>query len=141
MVSPDELERDFTLRTAVARYEALRIRESLAGTVGPDEPDAVDEGRLSRGEELELLALAEVITRKIGYGRQLSVRGARQAGASWSEIGRALGTSKQAAWEAHSRWIDQQVEQNKDNDLTGLDPVQASHARQVAGSLELEAKA
>ena len=140
MVSPDELERDVTLQTAVARYEALRMRESLAGIVDPVEPDAMDERRLSRGEVLELLALAEVITRKVGYGRQLSVRGARQAGASWSEIGRALGTSKQSAWEAHSRWIDQQVEQHKGNDIAGFDPVQASGARLVAGSPELEAK-
>lgn len=117
------------------------MRESLAGTVDPAEPDAMDERGLSRGEELELLALAEVITRKVGYGRQLSVRGALQAGASWSEIGRALGTSKQSAWEAHSRWIDQQVQQNKDNGVAGFDAVQASRARQVAGSPELEAKA
>ena len=140
MVSPDELEHDVTLRTAVAKYEALRMRESLVGTSDPDEPDAIDEQLLSRGEELELLALAEVITRKVGYGRQLSVRAARQAGASWSEIGRALGTSKQSAWEAHSRWIDQQVEQNKDNGVAGFDAVQASRARQVTGSPELETK-
>lgn len=140
MVSPDELERDVTLQTAIAKYEALRMRETLAGSVDPTQVDASEQRRLSRGEELELLALAEVITRKVGYGRQLSVRGARQAGASWSEIGRALGTSKQSAWEAHSRWIDQQVQQNKDNGVAGFDAVQANRARQVAGSPEPEAK-
>ena len=51
----------------------------------------------------------EVIARKAGYGRQLGVRSARAAGASWAQIGAALGTTKQSAWEAYSRWVDQQV--------------------------------
>jgi hypothetical protein len=63
---------------------------------------------LTREEALELLALGEVIARKAGYGRQLTVRTARAAGASWSQIGAALGTTKQSAWETHTRWIDDQ---------------------------------
>jgi hypothetical protein len=65
-------------------------------------------GPLSRQEALELLALSEAIARNAAYGRQLTVRSARAAGASWTQIGAALGTTKQSAWEAHSRWIDQQ---------------------------------
>jgi hypothetical protein len=49
-----------------------------------------------------------VIARKAGYGRQLAVRSARAAGASWAQIGAALGTTKQSAWEAHARWLDAQ---------------------------------
>jgi hypothetical protein len=49
-----------------------------------------------------------LIARKAGYGRQLDVRSARSAGASWAQIGAALRTSKQSAWEAHTRWIDGQ---------------------------------
>ena len=49
------------------------------------------------------------LARKAAYGRQLTVRSARSAGASWTQIGAALGTTKQSAWEAHSRWIDQQA--------------------------------
>ncbi|MFE2938238.1 hypothetical protein ACFXKG_04065 [Streptomyces sp. NPDC059255] len=102
MSTPEELESRFTLRTAVTRYDELRTRESLYA------PDTDDTAALTRDETLELLALSELIARKAAYGRQLSVRSARRAGASWSRIGAALGTSKQAAWEAHSRWIDEQ---------------------------------
>jgi hypothetical protein len=55
-----------------------------------------------------MLALGEVIIRKAGYGRQLSVRTARAIGASWAQIGAALGTSKQSVWETHTRWLDEQ---------------------------------
>jgi hypothetical protein len=55
-----------------------------------------------------LRALGEVLARKAGYGRQLGVRTARAVGASWSQIGAALGTSKQAAWETHTRWLEDQ---------------------------------
>ncbi|KPC63883.1 hypothetical protein [Streptomyces chattanoogensis] len=99
MLTPESLEGHFTLLTATARYDALRLRDSLA----PD-PDVQP---LSRDEVLEMLALGEVIARKAAYGRQLSVRSARAAGASWSQVGAALGMSKQAAWEAHSRWLEQ----------------------------------
>lgn len=102
MVSPDELERRFTLMTAVARYDELRARDAFAS---PDDPD---EQPLSRAEALELLALSEVIARKAGYGRQLAVRTARAAGASWSDIGAALGTSKETAADTHHRWLTEQ---------------------------------
>ena len=61
---------------------------------------------LTREEALEMLALSEVVIRKAGYGRQAMVRAARDSGASWTQVGTALGTTKQAAWEAHNRWAD-----------------------------------
>jgi hypothetical protein len=64
---------------------------------------------LSPAETLELLALGEVIVRKIGYTRPAMVRAARVAGASWTHVGAALGTSKQAAWEAYHGWIEEQA--------------------------------
>jgi len=134
MVNPDEFEQRLTLRTAVARYEQLRSRESMSGAPGRDGPDASDGQRLSRDEMLELLALMEVIIRKAGYGRQCSIRSARDVGASWSEIGRALGTSKQSAWEAHTRWIDQQVDQHRAGGVEGFDDDDARRARELAGS-------
>lgn len=75
------------------------MRDALSSVreLGDGEP-------LSRSEALEMLALSEVVVRKAGYGRQAMVRSARSAGASWTQIGTALGTSKQAAWEAHNRW-------------------------------------
>ena len=59
----------------------------------------------------------------------MSVRSARSAGASWSQIGAALGTSKQAAWEAHGRWIDDQAEQHRRSGFEGLNDKEAATAR------------
>src|SRR6266542_2438116 len=101
MYTPDNMEHQFTLLTATARHDQLRTRDALAP---PADPGA------DADEALELLALGELIARKAGYGRQLGVRTARAAGASWSEIGAALGTSKQSAWEAHARWLEDQVQ-------------------------------
>jgi hypothetical protein len=102
-ISPDDLERQHTLSTATTRYDDLRMRDALAAVGGGGgEP-------LTREETLEMLALSEVVIRKAGYGRQAMVRSARNAGASWTQIGAALGSSKQAAWEAHHRWVEEQV--------------------------------
>ena len=104
MVAIDALDREHTLSTAVRRHEDLRTRDSLAD---PDDP--AGPRPLGRAEALELLALGEVIARKAGQGRQLTVRTARGAGASWADIGQALGTTRQSAWEAHRRWFDGQA--------------------------------
>ncbi|MEV6299251.1 hypothetical protein AB0M02_07590 [Actinoplanes sp. NPDC051861] len=103
MAIPDELERRHTLATATARYNELRMMEAVT-TVSPD----AEAAGLTAKEILEMLALGEVVIRKVGYGRQAMVRSARQAGASWTQIGAALGSSKQAAWEAHQRWVEDQ---------------------------------
>ena len=105
MTTPEDVERQHTLLTAVARFDELRAHE----TFGPVPGEGGVRGALTRQEALELLALGEVIARKAGYGRQLAVRSARAAGASWAQVGAALGTSKQSAWEAHTRWVDAQV--------------------------------
>lgn len=120
----EELEGLFTLPAAAARFEELRTRDALAGDgVAP----------LVREEALELLALGEVIARKAGYGRQLSVRSARAAGASWAEIGTALGTSRQAAWETHQRWIDGQAQRYGTVGEIGFDEDDVAAARMLAG--------
>ncbi|NYJ06790.1 hypothetical protein [Petropleomorpha daqingensis] len=117
----EALEKELTLPAAVARFEGLRLRDSLA-----DPP-------LNHDETLELLALGEVIARKSGYGRQLTVRSARTAGASWAAIGRALGTTRQSAWEAHQRWIDGQAAQHGEVGQLGFDEEEAAAARELAG--------
>ncbi|MBA3843542.1 MAG: hypothetical protein H0X39_13195 [Actinobacteria bacterium] len=124
----DALERRLTLTSAVARLEQLRTRDSQV--------ELTDESgkSLSRGETLELLALGEIIAHKAGYGRQLVVGRAREAGASWAEIGQALGVSRQSAWEAHTRWIDAQAEQHQVNDYEGLDDEAVALAREAAGA-------
>ncbi|GAA3982633.1 hypothetical protein GCM10023085_76060 [Actinomadura viridis] len=127
-MSPDELDTALTLRSAVARYEELRARD-----VFDDEQEP-----LSRAEALEVIALGEVIARKARYGRQLSVRTARAAGASWSQIGQAMGTSKQTAWETHHRWIDQQAEQRRDRGHWGLEEDEVARERGLAGPVDPE---
>ncbi|MFJ7770509.1 hypothetical protein ACIQ1J_19385 [Streptomyces sp. NPDC097107] len=126
MTTPQSIEPQHTLLTAVARLDELRTRESLAG-------DGSDEEALDRTQLLELLALSEVVARKAAYGRQLTVRSAREAGASWAQIGAALGTSKQAAWEAHLRWIDAQEAACGRPGEIGSSPADAAEARVTAG--------
>jgi hypothetical protein len=139
MTTPQDLERQFTLVTATTRYDELRTRDAIAPasdlTTEP-EPTLGPGGQLSQGEALEMLALGEVITRKAGYGRQLAVRTARAAGASWSQIGQALGTTKQSAWEAHARWIEDQAEQHRRSGYEGWDDEQVTAARALAGQID-----
>jgi hypothetical protein len=139
MTTPASLEHQHTLATAVARYNELRMRDLLApGAGGLPADEQPGPGPLSREEALELLALSEVIARKAAYGRQLSVRSARAAGASWTQIGAALGTTKQSAWEAHSRWIDQQASQRSAYGHQSMDSQQAEAARALAGNPDNE---
>jgi hypothetical protein len=142
-MTPDSLESQHTLATAVARFDELRARDILAGEPepGPVPPGPADEdlpasAPLASQQALELLALGEVVARKAAYGRQLTVRSAREAGASWSQIGAALGISKQSAWEGHNRWIDQQVSEHSRIDYTGLDEQEAAAARELAGQAD-----
>jgi hypothetical protein len=142
-MTPDSLESQHTLATAVARFDELRARDILAGEPepGPVPPGPADEdlpasAPLASQQALELLALGEVVARKAAYGRQLTVRSAREAGASWSQIGTALGISKQSAWEGHNRWIDQQVSEHSRIDYTGLDEQEAAAARELAGQAD-----
>src|SRR6195952_721153 len=116
MATPDELEHQHTLSTATTRYDELRMRDALAAMAedGAARP-------LSTEESLELLALSEVVIRKAGYGRQSMVRSARGIGASWTQIGTALGSTKQAAWESPPRWIEDQARQHELNGYSGLD--------------------
>ena len=116
-MTPDEREQQVTLLTAAARFDELRRRDALAPPGLEDsDPQAAP---LSREEALDLLALGEVLIRKAGYGRQLAVRTARATGASWSQIGAALGTTKQSAWETHLRWLAEQDEQTTPAEVAG----------------------
>src|SRR6266849_8767236 len=131
MVTPDVAQTHLTLLTAAARFDELSLQDALASMA---EDDAAGGGQpLARDEALELLALGEAIARKAAYGRQLTVRSARAAGASWSQIGAALGISKQSAWEAHSRWIDQQARQHGQLGYEGMNEREAAAALALAG--------
>ena len=119
-----KLEWALSLHTAVERFEELRTQEATVEGPGPSLPMA---------EALEVLALSEVITRKVRYGQRLSVRTARTAGASWADIGRSLGVSRQAAWESHMRWMDGREAQHRASDTDAFDGQQISQARIWAG--------
>jgi hypothetical protein len=54
------------------------------------------------GRPLEGLRAAQSVEKAIDKVLREQVRRARNAGCSWSEIGEALGTTKQAAWERFS---------------------------------------
>lgn len=138
MPTPVSLECEHTLATAVARYDELRMRDLLAPGIDVPEDEQPEPAPLSQQEALELLALSEVIARKATYGRQLTVRSARAAGASWTQIGAALGTTKQSAWEAHSRWIEQQANQRSAYGYQSMDSQQAAAARALAGNPDNE---
>lgn len=137
MYTPEGLDGQFTLRTAAIRFDELRGREALASFA--EDVSGATPLPLGCTEALELLALSEVLARKAHYGRQLSVRTARAAGASWSQIGAALGISKQAAWEAHGQWIDGQAEAHRRTGHTGLNDAATAAARALAGDPEQEA--
>jgi hypothetical protein len=137
VTTPASIEREHTIGTAVARYIELRDRELLAAAAADMTASSTPGPRpLSRQEALELLALSETIARKALYGQQLSVRSARLAGASWSQIGAALGTSKQSAWDAHTRWINRQSEQHGRKDYEGMNDQEAAAARDLAGEVD-----
>jgi hypothetical protein len=131
MTTPETTRQHLTLLTAAARFDELSLRDALASTAEGEAPDGAPP--LAREEALELLALGELIARKAAYGRQLAVRSARASGASWSDIGAALGVSKQAAWEAHSQWIEDQAERHRRDGVSGMDPDMADAARWLAG--------
>ena len=137
----DDLEREHTLLTAAHRYDDLRLRHTLIGSgIEEDIEEDIDDRtggprvHLPMHEALELLALGEVLTRKAAYGRQLAVRAARSAGASWSQIARASGVTKQSAWEAHNAWIQAQVEAHRARDGEGFTPAEEASARRLAGA-------
>jgi hypothetical protein len=130
MTSPALTSTHRTLLSAAARFDQLSMRDALASMAEEEDPGSGDS--LSKEEALELLALGDVIARKAAYGRQLTVRSARAAGASWSQIGAALGVSKQAAWEAHSQWIEDQAEQHRRDGYSGMDTDMADAARTLA---------
>jgi hypothetical protein len=119
-----ELDRRYSLRAAVERFDELRTKE-LIGYRYSRPPS------LTRAEVLELLALTELIARKAAWDRQLTIRTARQAGASWAEIGEWMGVIPKAVWESHQRWIDEQAARAAD----GSSEFDEAEARAVAGQV------
>ena len=138
--SPEVLEREFSLLTAVTRLDFLSRRDNVV----VDEPnDSVDDDDWMRikdvtttldvDEALELLALGEVVARKAHEHRQLGIRAALRGGADWRQIGRALGVSPRAAWERHTHWLDEQTRARATGSADALDAREIAAARALAG--------
>jgi hypothetical protein len=139
--TPEVLENEFSLLTAVTRLDFLSRRDNVVS----DEPnDSVDDDddwmrikdvttTLDAEEALELLALGEVVARKAHEHRQLGIRAALRGGADWSQIGRALGVSPRAAWERHLSWLDEQTAARAVGDADALDAESIDVARRLAG--------
>jgi hypothetical protein len=140
--TPEVLESEFSLMTAVTRLDFLSRRDN---NVVIDQPnDSADDDddwmrikdvttTLDADEALELLALGEVVARKAHEHRQLGIRAALRGGAGWDDIARAMGVTPRVAWERHARWLDEQATARQAGDADALDPEALDQARQLAG--------
>jgi hypothetical protein len=130
-ITPEALEPDFTLTTAATRLDFLSRRDSgetNLNTVRDDDDDengwaSFRDTSLDTYEALELLALGEVVSRKAHDSQLIGIRAALRGGASWDQIGDALGVPADFAWETFTDAIAEQ-----------LDAEAAAAARELAGS-------
>jgi hypothetical protein len=129
-ITPEALEAEFSLPTAATRLDFLSRRDSgniALNTVQQPDDDwsslrAIDTS-LDTYEALELLALGEVVARKAHDSQLIGIRAALRGGAGWEEIGAALGTTPDAAYDAFQEAVARQL----DNDA-------AAAARELAGA-------
>lgn len=98
-MTPADLDRT-SLRDLVDRYVNLSLRD-LTGTVTGTP--------LAAAEHVELLTVGAAVARQVSLGRQVAVRRALQAGATWSQIANAHGITERAARRAFRDWIDGQA--------------------------------
>ena len=139
--TPEVLENEFSLLTAVTRLDFLSRRDNVVIDEPNDSADDDDHWMrikdvtttLDVEEALELLTLGEVVARKAHEHRQLGIRAALRGGADWQQIGRALGVSPRAAWERHVHWLDQQARARAAGNADALDAESVAAARTLAG--------
>jgi len=139
--TPEVLESEFSLLTAVTRLDFLSRRDNVVVDQPNDSADDDDDWMrikdvtttLDVDEALELLALGEVVARKAHEHRHLGIRAALRGGAGWAEIARALSTSPRSAWEQHTRWLDEQAAARGAGDAEALGTDELALARELAG--------
>jgi hypothetical protein len=135
-ITPEALENEFSLNTAVSRLDFLSRRDDGDASLDPVQAIHADDWSSIRNmgtsldvaEALELLALGELVARKAHDSRLTGIRAALRGGAGWEEIAAALGVPPGEAWEIFARAIDEQV---GDHALSA-DAAQA--ARDLAGT-------
>jgi hypothetical protein len=139
-ITPEVLEGEFSLVTAVTRLDFLSRRDNVV----IDKPvDTVEDDdwmslrnvstSLDAEEALELLALGEVVARKAHDSRHLGIWAALRGGVDWSRIAAALATTPAQAWDDHSAWLDAQAEARAAGDPDALDAATVTVARERAG--------
>jgi hypothetical protein len=139
--TPEVLESEFSLMTAVTRLDFLSRRDNIVVDQPNDSTGDDDDWMrikdvtttLDVDEALELLALGEVVARKAHEHRQLGIRAALRGGADWTQIARAMSISPRAAWERHTSWLDQQAAARRAGDPDALGQDELELARRLAG--------
>jgi hypothetical protein len=135
-ITPDALEQEFSLTTAVTRLDFLARRDSGATTLNTVADVDTDDWSsfkaaatsLDVPESLELLALGEVVARKARDSQLTGFRAALRGGASWEQIASALDVRPEEAWTRYHQLIERQERSRV------LDPDAAAAARELAGT-------
>ena len=135
-ITPDALDQEFSLTTAVTRLDFLSRRDSGATTLNTVEDVDADDWTsfkaastsLDVPESLELLALGEVVARKARDSQLTGFRAALRGGASWEQIAQALDVRPDEAWTRYHQLIERQERSRV------LDPGAAAAARELAGT-------
>jgi hypothetical protein len=134
--TPDALEQEFSLTTAVTRLDFLSRRDSGETTLNTVEDVDTDDWSsfkaattsLDVPESLELLALGEVVARKARDSQLTGFRAALRGGASWEQIAEALDVRPEEAWTRYHQLIERQERSRV------LAPDAAEAARGLAGT-------
>ncbi|WNV74074.1 hypothetical protein [Geodermatophilus sp. DSM 44513] len=135
-ITPEVLDREFSLTTAVTRLDFLSRRDSGATTlntvvdVDADDWASIKDTTTSLdvAESLELLALGEVVARRARDSELTGFRAALRGGASWEQVAAALGVRPEEAWARYHELIERQERSQT------LDAEAAEAARELAGT-------
>ncbi len=139
--TPEVLEGEFSLVTAVTRLDFLSRRDNVVIDKPVDTVEDDDDWMslrnvgtsLDADEALELLALGEVVARKAHGSRNLGIWAALRGGCDWSRIAAALDTTPARAWGEYAAWLDAQAEARAGGDPDALDAATVRVARERAG--------
>jgi hypothetical protein len=95
-----------SVRELDEQLTALEIRDLLSRhpEIPAESPDLSREP-LGVREHLEVLALSEAIARRARHFRGVQIDAARRAGARWSQIAGAVGTTEADVRDIYDRWI------------------------------------